>query len=59
MVQLNLYQFLHGYSTGAVSIEFDLGTGIYLNRLINFGLYLRHVPKVKGYFDARQRTRYP
>ena len=60
MVQLNVCQFLHGYE----QVEFDSGAGMYLNSLINFGLRLRHVPNVQGYFDgllgdARQRTRYP
>ena len=63
MVQLNLYQFLHGYSTGEY-VEFDSGAGMYLNHSIHIGLRLRHVPNVQGYFDgllgdARQRTRYP
>ena len=63
MVQLNLYQLLHGYSTGGIS-RFDSGAGMYLNHSIHFGLHLRHVPYVHGYFDvllgdARQRTRYP
>ena len=45
-------------------VEFDSGAGMYLNNLIHFGLRLRHVPNVQGYFDgllgdARQRTRYP
>ena len=54
MFQLNLYQFLHGYSTGVCT------------QIIQFisGICLRHVPNVQGYFDgllgdARQRTRYP
>ena len=67
MVQLNLYQFLHGYSTGGISRvrsrEFDSGAGMYPNHSIHFGLLLRHVPNVQGYFDgllgdARQRTRF-
>ena len=57
MVQLSLYQFLHGYSTGGIS------AGMYLNHLIHFGLRLRHVPNVQSYFDgllgdARKCTRY-
>ena len=53
MVQLNLYQFLHGYSTGVYT------------QIIQFisGIHLRHVPNVQGYFycllgDARQHIRY-
>ena len=42
MVQLNLYQFLHGYSTGVCT------------QIIQFisGIRLRHVPNVQGYFDG-------
>ena len=45
-------------------VEFNSGAGMYLNNLIHFGLRLRHVSNVQGYFDdllgdARQRTRYP
>ena len=45
-------------------VEFDSGTGMYPNHSIHFGLRLRHVPNVQGYFDgllgdAWQRTRYP
>ena len=42
MVQLNLYQFLHGYSTGVCA------------QIIQFisGICLRHVPNVQGYFDG-------
>ena len=63
MVQLNLCQFCMGTLQGE-QVEFDSGAGIYLNNLIHFGLRLRHVPNVQGYFDgllgdARQRTKYP